>query len=186
MTGEVSIIKEQVGRRYRLRGVRGIKNFEISAYGFAGIGAFYFNPKGELNGKFYALQPLGTEGQGAIETRKKYSRIQLCVPMGVGFKYAIDRHWSIGLEFGLRHTFTDYIDDVSKTYVDPALLIRENGVLAAQLADKSRPEDFLPDYSGITEAGSQRGDPRHNDSYMFAIFSVNYRLKTGRVNYPMF
>lgn len=186
MTGEVSFIKEQVGRRYRLRGVRGIRNIEISAYGFAGVGAFYFNPKGEYNGKFYALQPLGTEGQGAIETRKKYKRIQICVPLGLGFKYAIDRNWSIGLELGLRHTFTDYIDDVSKTYVDPSLLLRENGQLSPLLADKSRPEEYIPDYTYITEAGQQRGDPRHNDSYMFAIFSLNYRLKTGRVNYPMF
>lgn len=186
VTGELSFIKEQMGRRYRLRGVRGIRNIEISAYGFAGIGAFYFNPKGELNGKFYALQPLGTEGQGAIETRKKYKRIQVCVPLGLGFKYAIDRNWSVGLELGLRHTFTDYIDDVSKTYVDPSLLQRENGQLSPLLADKSRPGEYIPDYTYISEAGQHRGDPRHNDSYLFAIFSLNYRLKTGRVNYPMF
>lgn len=188
-TVEFSVIKEQYGHRYRLKGVRGMRNFEISMYGFIGAGVFHFNPKGEYGGKWYALQPLGTEGQGLVETRKKYKRLQFCVPLGVGFKYGIDRHWAVGLEFGLRYTFTDYIDDVSRTYFDPAKLKAgngENGSLAVQLADKSQKELFGNEYLYITEAGAQRGDPRHNDAYMFAIFSVNYKLKTGRVNYPMF
>jgi hypothetical protein len=166
-TIEFAVVKEQYGRRYHL-------------------GVFYFNPQGQYHGQWYDLQPLGTEGQGAIETRKKYARLQFCVPIGLGFKYAVDRHFGIGLEFGLRYTFTDYIDDVSKTYVEPSLLASNGGSIAVALADKSLIEQFGNKYKSITEAGAQRGDPRHNDSYMFAIFSVNYKLKTGRVNYPMF
>ena len=178
---ELSFLKDQVGHRYRLRGVRGIKNVEISAYGFIGVGVFYFNPKGKLDDKWYALQPLGTEGQGTVASRKRYKRIQACVPIGLGIKYAIDRNWSIGLEFGLRYTFTDYIDDVSKTYAeldDPT---------AAALADKSHENDIYGNqYNYITQPGQQRGDPRYNDAYMFALFNLNYKIKTGRVNYPMF
>lgn len=177
---ELNFLKEQVGHRYRLRGVRGIRNLEISAYGFIGVGVFYFNPKGQLGDKWYSLQPLGTEGQGSVPSRKKYKRIQMCIPLGLGIKYAIDRNWSVGLEFGLRYTFTDYIDDVSKTYAeldDPT---------AAALADKSQTEVYGQNYSYITDPGQQRGDPRYNDAYMFAMFSINYKIKTGRVNYPMF
>ncbi len=177
---ELSFLKDQVGHRYRLRGVRGIRNVEISAYGFLGVGIFYFNPKGQIGDKWVALQPLGTEGQGTIPSRKKYKRIQACVPFGLGIKYAIDRNWSIGLEFGVRYTFTDYIDDVSKTYAEL------DDPLAAQLADKSQTEIYGNQYSYITEPGQQRGDPRYNDVYMFALFNINYKIKTGRVNYPMF
>ncbi len=173
---ELSFLQEQVGHRYRLRGVRGIRNIEISAYGFLGVGVFHFNPKAKLDGNWYELQPLGTEGQGAVPTRKKYKRTQLCVPLGLGVKYAIDRQWSVGLEIGLRYTFTDYIDDVSKSYYYPRGGASDEVVI--QLADRS-----LDDKDHV---GEQRGDPRYNDAYVFTMFSLNYRLKTGRINYPMF
>lgn len=182
---EISFLKDQVGHRYRLRGVRGIRNVEISAYGFLGVGVFYFNPKGKLGDQWVALQPLGTEGQGNpnYPSRKKYKRIQACVPIGLGIKYSLNRNWSLGLEFGLRYTFTDYIDDVSKTYAD---LSDSDDPRAPLLADKSQTEIYGNNYSYITEPGQQRGDPRYNDAYMFAVFTLNYKLKTGRVNYPMF
>ncbi|MBK8415744.1 MAG: outer membrane beta-barrel protein [Bacteroidetes bacterium] len=115
---EFAFIREQVGHRYRLKGVRGQRGFEISAYGFVGVGVFYFNPKGSLGSEYVSLQSLGTEGQGISSTRKKYSKVQLAIPLGIGFKYAIDRRWGVGLEYGIRKTFTDYIDDASKTYYD--------------------------------------------------------------------
>lgn len=178
---EVAFIREQVGHRYRLRGVRGQKGFEMSAYGFVGIGAFYFNPKGEKNGSWVKLRNLGTEGQGISSTRKKYSNVQVCIPVGIGFKYSVDRRWGIGLEYGIRKTFTDYIDDASKTYYNNNTIFIENGALAAAMADKSSKE-----FPYITAAGEQRGDPRDKDSYMFAIISINYKLRSGRSAFPMF
>jgi hypothetical protein len=170
---EISFLQEQVGHRYRLRGVRGMRNIEISAYGFVGIGVFHFNPKAKLDGQWYQLQPLGTEGQGKAASREKYKRTQLCVPLGLGAKYAIDRQWSLGFEIGLRYTFTDYIDDVSKSYY-----YDRGNSLVQQLADRS-----LDDKSHV---GEQRGDPRYNDAYVFAVFNLNYKIRTGRINYPMF
>jgi hypothetical protein len=87
----------------------------------------------------------------------------------------------IGLEYGIRKTFTDYIDDASKTYYDNSTLAIENGALSALMADKS-----TKDFPYITAAGEQRGDPRDKDSYMFAIISINYKLRTGRSSFPMF
>jgi len=170
---EISFLQEQVGHRYKLRGVRGMRNVEISAYGFLGIGVFHFNPKAKLDGQWYQLQPLGTEGQGIVASRSKYKRTQLCVPLGLGAKYAIDRQISVGLELGLRYTFTDYIDDVSKSYY-----YDRGGSLVEILADRS-----LDDKSHV---GEQRGDPRWNDAYVFAMFNICYKIRTGRVNYPMF
>lgn len=178
---EFAFIREQVGHRYRLKGVRGQRGFEISAYGFVGVGVFYFNPKGSLGSEYVSLQSLGTEGQGISSTRKKYSKVQLAIPLGIGFKYAIDRRWGVGLEYGIRKTFTDYIDDASKTYYDNNEILSFNGAVAAAMADKSDQE-----FPYITAAGQQRGDPRDKDAYMFAIISINYKIRTGRSAFPMF
>jgi hypothetical protein len=178
---EIAFIKEQVGARYKLKGVRGSRGFELSGYGFIGLGVFYFNPKGEYKGEWVNLAELNTEGQGLTDTRKDYSRIQLAIPVGIGFKYGIDRRWGIGLQFGIRKTFTDYIDDVSKTYYSQGSLLASGGTLSAELADRSDNE-----FPYITAEGAQRGDPRDKDSYMFAIFSINYKLRTGRSGFPMF
>lgn len=178
---EFAFIKDQVGHRYRLRGVRGQRGFEMMSYIFIGVGGFHFNPKAQLEGNWIALQPLSTEGQGIAATRKPYKRIQFVIPVGIGFKYTLDRRWGIGLEYGLRKTFTDYIDDVSKTYYDNAILATQKGYEAAALADRSDGT-----YAYITAPGQQRGDPRDLDSYMFAVININYKLRTGHSVYPLF
>ncbi len=178
---EAYILKEQIGHRYKLRKVKGRRGFEIGVYAFAGAGLFHFDPKAELNGKVVRLQPLGTEGQGLVTTREKYHLTQFCIPMGIGFKYSFNRRWGIGLEYGIRKTFTDYIDDVSKTYYDNEIIRSEKGDVAAELADRS--DGSFPN---VTSAGQQRGDPRYKDTYMFAVFNVSYKLRTGRVSYPLF
>lgn len=181
ITLEGYILKEQIGHRYRLRGVKGRRGFEVGVYGFIGAGVFRFDPKATINGETVRLQPLGTEGQGLLPTRKKYSLTQFCIPIGLGFKYAFNRRWGIGLEYGIRKTFTDYIDDVSKTYYDNTIIREQKGNTAALLADRSDRS-----YPNVTSAGQQRGDPRYKDTYMFAVFNLSYKLRTGRVSYPLF
>jgi hypothetical protein len=172
--------QEQIGHRYRLRKIRGTRGYELYMYGFAGIGVFYYDPKTEYNGTTVRLKPLGTEGQGLVPTREAYSNFGVCIPVGIGFKYTIDRYWGVGLELGLRKTFTDYIDDVSTTYFD-FNNYPDADPLAAQLADRSNHSE-----PNITAAGQQRGDPRDKDSYMFGIFSINYKLTRGRGGLPRF
>jgi hypothetical protein len=177
--------QEQIGHRYRLKRVRGLKGYELYTYLFAGVGVFYFNPKAEFQGQTYNLREYHTEGQGYIPTRKNYSLFQVCIPLGIGFKYTIDRQWGLGLEFGIRKTFTDYIDDCSTTYIDLAQYQTGDqydvGQFLANPSDRSNLEA-----QNITAPGQQRGDPRYKDSYMFAIFSLNYKIKTGRNNLPRF
>ena len=172
--------QEQVGHRYRLRKVRGIRGYELYTYAFIGAGVFHMDPKTDFQGTSIRLQPLGTEGQGLIASRSKYSLFQFCVPVGIGFKYTIDRQWGVGLELGLRKTFTDYIDDVSTTYFDFGSYPGTDP-LSALVADRSNHTKHE-----ITDPGTQRGDPRENDSYMFAIFSINYKLSSGRGFLPRF
>jgi hypothetical protein len=178
---EYSIIREKQGHRYNLRRVRGLKGFKTNTYFFVGFGGFYFNPRGQyLDGKWYSLQPLGTEGQGLVPTRKKYSRFSMCIPFGIGFKYGLNRRWNVGLEFGSRKTFTDYIDDVSTSYYDNAMIRQERGDVAAYLANPSSgPANW-------TTAYQQRGDAKDRDSYMFMLINFTYKLHTTREGLPKF
>jgi hypothetical protein len=52
---------------------------------------------------------LGQTGQEDLQ----YSNVQVVLPFGLGFKYVVDRKWQVGLEAGVRKTFSDYLDDVS-------------------------------------------------------------------------
>ncbi len=179
---EYSLIKEKIGHRYNLRRVRGLKGLKLNTYLFAGIAGFWFNPYGKnpSSGEWVGLHNLGTEGQGMVGSREKYNRFQVAIPFGIGFKYGLNREWSIGVEMGARKTFTDYIDDVSTTYYDNAKLA-EIDPLIAQMADPS-----LGTIPGQTAVNQQRGDSSDYDSYMFLMITLNYKLKTTRKGLPKF
>jgi len=177
ISGEVqyTFVKEKSGHRYQIKGVKGWRNINIQSYLFAGVGVFYFNPKGQYNNVWWSLQKFGTEGQGLIPGTKKYSRINICIPLGIGVSYAINRTLSIGLEYGLRKTFTDYIDDVSGDYYDKSKMRTERGEIAAYFVDPSSGAN--PTW---TQMGEQRGDPKDKDSYMFAIITLSQKIKPKR------
>jgi hypothetical protein len=148
----------------------------LSPYIFAGIGFFHFNPKAEYEGNWIELQPLGTEGQGtsAYPDRKPYALTQLCVPLGVGFKGNITRKWNLGVEFGWRKTFTDYLDDVSDTYVDKEILLAENGVLSWELSNRS--DEINDGVEWLKDDNYLRGDPINKDWYFFVGCIVSYNM----------
>ncbi|MBR5644300.1 MAG: hypothetical protein IKW77_08945 [Salinivirgaceae bacterium] len=190
---EYSIIPEPINYRSRRRRKFTWRSLlDINTYVFAGVSAFYYNPKAKDDGedgtgKWVALQKLGTEGQGLMEGRKKYKRIAMAFPFGVGFKYALSRELSIGLEFAPRYTTTDYLDDVSKSYVDNKWLASKNPQ-AARMADRSiKTDDEHDPLPNVRYApGEQRGESKYNDFYMFTVVTACYKLKTGRNGLPKF
>lgn len=184
---EFYVTKERAGHMYNIRNVRGWRHVDIQVYGFLGVAGFYFNPKSQYNGgAWYALQPLHTGGQGLPNGPKQYKRINVAVPIGIGFKYAFNRQWSIGIEYGMRKTFTDYIDDVSGVYYDKNEILSHYGPTAAYFADPSL--NSIPPVDGIyvTGAGQIRGDATDNDAYMFAVLTVNYKFSILRRTKPKF
>ena len=74
-------------------GNTGTYELNLNMYVNAGVGVFYHNPKAQYQGLWYALQPLQTEGVA-------YSKIQPCIPIGLGFYYTIAKTQRIGLELG--------------------------------------------------------------------------------------
>jgi len=196
----VYFIREKASNRYRVRGIRGKISSGLSAYFDAGLGLIWFNPRGEFNGNWYSLQPMGTEGQGLDGGPKRYSRIQFVLPVGLGVKYSINRNISIGLEYSFRYTFTDYMDDVSGVYYDPVAIANANGGQGTEQGDAafylSNPAIELEDANGdrVLAGGTapwqepvqQRGDQTTNDTYMFAILSVSYKFTSKKSNRPKF
>ena len=125
-----------------------------------------------------ALQPLHTEGQGTLEypDRRPYKLTEVCFPFGMGAKFLIGKTVSLSVEYGFRKTLTDYIADVSKTYVGGDLLREsvENGELAATLADRSG--EVVPGY--VNAPGIKRGDDSLDDWYSYFHVSVGFSLET--------
>jgi hypothetical protein len=144
-------------------GLRFYQRSTLNFHAFAGVGALYHNPKAELNGKWYALQPLETENV-------KYSRVQVVIPFGLGARIKLNPFFNILVEAGYRYTFTDYLDDASsKRYVDASLLKSD---LARTLADR-RVGENKP--SKPTEIG-RRGNPDRNDGYLITNVTLQYYL----------
>lgn len=157
----------------------------FSPYGVLGVGVFHFNPQGSLtnaNGDktWYYLRPLHTEGEGFPEypDRKEYALTQVNIPMGFGVKYFLSSRINLSLEILYRHTFTDYIDDVSTTYIDPNLfdkyLSPQNAAIARQISDKV----FAIVNPGLSRnsPGTQRGNPNQNDAYFTTFLKFGIRL----------
>ena len=135
-------------------------------YLFAGAGIFHFDPYtyDKDNKKTY-LQPLSTEGEGLPEypRRKPYKLTQFCLPFGGGWKISINKRWDIIYEIGYRLLFTDHLDDVSSTYVDPQTLLMHKGEKAVELAYRQ------PGGAGnLPHDGDTRGNPEIKDSYFFS------------------
>ncbi len=140
---------------------------------FAGFGIFKMDPQGLDGNQWVELQPLRTEGQGtSANSAHPYHLLQPCIPFGAGIKTNFSKTICITIEWGMRKTFTGYIDDVSKTYVSPTVLAAADGVsgpLAVVMADKSTNPDKASD------VGEERGDGK-KDWYSFAGIILSFRI----------
>jgi hypothetical protein len=150
----------------------GHDKYRGTAYLLVGVSLFQMNPKTEYNGEMIELQPLGTEGQGSsLNQEGNYSLTQLSVPLGVGVKFSIGKRSAIGFEYGIRKTFTDYIDDVgSNGYADISVLAEENGPLAATLSNRSLDGSRF----------GKRGTASSKDWYSF--FGLTLTMRLGKPN----
>lgn len=149
----------------------------FSPYLFAGISVFSFNPKakGAPSGEggeeaWYELRELGTEGQGLPGNPDKYKLAQMAIPFGIGLKFNLGRNWNLTGEMGYRATFTDYLDDVSGFYPDPAVFDSADppATLAKYFSDRRL--NKMPQ----NPAGIQRGDLLKKDTYLFAVIGISY------------
>jgi hypothetical protein len=154
-------------------------------YVFAGIGFFKFNPQGSLtdangNKTWYNLQPLRTEGEGMAEypDSKPYKLNQMYIPLGGGIKYYLSDRVNVSMEVLYRKTFTDYLDDVSKKYIDPNNFAKYLSAADADIARRISDKAIGIIYPGMTRypAGTQRGDLKNADTYFSVVAKIGFRL----------
>ena len=167
-------------------GGRGYYNPDFRLYGFLGVGVMKHNPKAiyegtnpDLAGDLLDLQPLQTEGVS-------YELWQFTLPAGIGLYFTHKKVHRFGWEIGYRTTFTDYIDDISTTYIYG---VGDNSSLSAEMGNKTTDEslqraaEFAEEFgletpnAGSYEVGEKRGDPTNNDGYLFTQFSYSYVIK---------
>jgi hypothetical protein len=151
---EFNFLKYQIGN----------EKDRFTPYIFGGMAGFRFEPQGQVGDEWYSLHSLSTEGQGLPGgPAKNYKLFQISLPFGVGIRLNVAKSMSLGLEWGMRKTFTDYLDDVSTRYYNPTLLEAYKGETAVILADQSIGTD-----AGYNNVGRQRGNPATKDWYSFA------------------
>ena len=79
-----------------------------SPYLFLGVGYYRFSPQDAPNAKL----PYSTQG--------------VSIPFGVGLKWVLRYQWNMGLEFGARKTFSDYLDGLGGEEPVPVRLANGN------------------------------------------------------------
>ena len=152
---------------------RGRQYFRMTPYVFGGMALFHFNPEARYNGRWQALQPLGTEGQDIPNSNvASYNLTQISLPIGIGLKLQLEPNIILSYEIGWRKTFTDYLDDVSGRYFDEAQIAANNGAAAADLS--YRGDELAP--GSTAPVGSFRGDPDNKDWYILSNFTISYKL----------
>jgi hypothetical protein len=156
----------------------GEPGYNFTPYVTVGVGAFSYNPFAYLGGEKIFLRDVGTEGQGSslYPDRKPYNTMAVSVPLGVGLKYALNDRINIGFEILYRFTTTDYLDDVSKTYVDPAAFPPNpdgSPSIGLLLTDRSY-EIGEP----IGVPGRQRGNSSQKDNFVTAMFHISFNLQS--------
>jgi hypothetical protein len=156
----------------------GEEGYNFTPYVTLGAGVFSYDPYAYLRGEKIFLRPLGTEGQGLVAGKKQYSSMGISLPIGAGFKYALNERMNVGFEILHRITNTDYLDDVSTSYVDPAIFPPnpDGSPSNAQLLSDRSYEIGEP----IGLPGRQRGNSKQKDQFITAMFFVTFNLQSYR------
>jgi hypothetical protein len=149
----------------------------FTPYATLGIGFFSYDPYAFYGNEKVYLRPLNTEGEGFYKGRKSYGSMAMCFPIGFGLKYAINDKVNLSFEVTHRFTTTDYIDDVSTTYIGVDKFPSPNGgkSIAAIMQDRSV-EVGTP----IGIEGRQRGFSKQKDQYIMAEFGVSFNITSYR------
>jgi len=149
----------------------GTKRF--TPYIFTGLGGVIFKPTatyvrrssandGTSQAVTYPVYQYQTEGQ-----EYRYKTYAVTIPYGAGVRYNLTQNWSLMSELGYRTAFTDYLDDVSKTYPSQADLNKYTPSPATSIG-------LSHGFTSPKTPGTQRGDFRKHDTYMFLKFGLTY------------
>lgn len=146
-----------------------------------GMGVFHYDPYAEIEDTKVNLREQGTEGQAYEEyADRRYGSTAVNFPLGAGVKFWLSKGMTVGFEITNRFTTTDYLDDVSTTYVGADLFPNAGTspypTFASQLQDRSPEVTSTP--IGIKDR--QRGISSTRDQFLTAQLFLSFRLPTYR------
>lgn len=155
----------------------GSKKNYVTPYIFGGVGVVFHVPKvGDVK-----LREKYTEGQEDAEhldpdnsSERNYSTAAFCIPFGIGVKYSFSKRIAVSLEWGMRKTFTDYMDDISYTYYQYVDNVTEGSDEYNDLLYSDPNLDHDPNM--------QRGNSKNNDWYSFAGLTITYNINLKNRN----
>jgi hypothetical protein len=128
----------------------------FTPYIYAGVGGVIFNPKRKVDDEVKYLRLYRTEDQYS-----PYKNYAFSIPYGAGVKFKVKSSLTLFGNLGYRTAYTDYLDDVSKTY--------------RRITDGDPDRIFLANPSGDPDKiGTQRGDSKNRDTYMFTQLGISY------------
>lgn len=157
--------------------------FSLLPYLTAGAGVFSFHPQTRWNNSWASLPALHTEGEGWQEypDRPVYKLSQRSIPLGGGIKYELGPLCNIRCEFIYRLLFTDYLDDVSTGYVQPALFSRNLSLPLAALAEKLADRRYGAADRSANRAEEIRGNSKRNDAFFSLHVKCSFVMGRSRI-----
>ena len=137
-------------------GNKGKNNLKARINLHFGTSFFYHNPKGSIYGSssWINLAPLETENI-------KYSLFGIGILNGASIIFNYN-NFNFGIQLDYIKTFTDYLDDISTVFMDPASQSEQTQIYANQ----SSLGDIPSDKEIYFQAGNIRGNPENKDGYM--------------------
>lgn len=162
------------------RFVPGSGAYRFTPFLSLGVGMFWYNPYTYLpfiSGPVY-LSQYQTEGQSRTLLRNNKPVPETIFPIGIGVKYNIKKNINIGFELTHNITNTDFLDDVSGNYLDPATVVSADPVykrIRQALIDRSDPT------RPYGQPGKMRGFGSNlKDTYVTAEVTLSISLSSYR------
>jgi len=165
---EGAVVAEFNYSRYQI----GNTKDRFAGYLFAGLSLYSHMPEAQIGDTWYALQPLGTEGQGTSSGEGRYATTGFAIPFGFGFKLNLGHFSALNIEWGMRRTWTDHLDDIAGYYASTAVLEDESGPLAEELS-----EARIEREGGLVDpVGQMRGYNGLDDRFAVMTASFTFRI----------
>lgn len=177
MLSEFSVVAEYKFGEFMINSSVTRANF----YVFGGFNVYNFKSQGRSaidSVGWVNLKDITTEGEGlsTFYDTKEYHSTQIGIPLGIGVRWTLDKYTRFAAEAGYRILFTDYLDDVSGSYVNPDVIGSQHRPQAAEFVDRTQQ---LHPWLKPNALGAPRGNTNGlNDGYLFIGLSLS------RVIYP--
>lgn len=139
----------------------------FSPYIYLGLALTEYNPSATYYRTTTQLRNIRTE-------EVQYGLFSVVVPFGIGLKWQFQKHIAMNWNFGFRRSYSDYLDDVSKTY--PGSWDEINTLKKGNVATATDPSAEANGGIPISQKGYRRGNSDFTDWYMITQVSLSYRF----------